>query len=94
MHTLVVQMSTDPTRADEVEIHFRQDVIPWARRQAGFVSGQWLRAKDRRSGLGLVVFESSAAASAAASGPGYYGRDDTRAWNIESVTVQELVASA
>jgi hypothetical protein len=94
MHTLVVQMSTDPLRAAEVEVHFRQDIVPWARRQSGFVGGQWLRSTDGRSGLGVVVFESEAAAGAAAAGPRKYRRDDTRAWNVETVMVLEQVASA
>jgi len=40
MHTLVVQMSTDPSRPEEVARHFREDVTGWAKRQPGFVTGQ------------------------------------------------------
>jgi hypothetical protein len=87
-------MSTDPSRAEEVEVHFRQDIVRWARCQSGFVGGQWLRSTDGRSGLGVVVFESEAAAEAAAGGPRSYRRDEARAWNVESVTVLEQVASA
>jgi hypothetical protein len=94
MHTLVVQMSIDPSRAEEVETHFRQDIVPWALRQSGFVAGQWLRSTDGRSGLGIVVFGSEAAANTAAGGPRNYRRDEARAWNIEKVTVLEQVASA
>lgn len=94
MYTLVVQMSIDPSRVEEVETHFRADIVSWARRQRGFVTGQWLRSPDGRSGLGVVVFASAEAAHAAAGGPRTYERDDARAWNIENVTVFEHVASA
>lgn len=94
MHTLLVEMSIDPSRVEAVETHFRQDIVPWARRQPGFVTGQWLRTPDGRRGLGVVVFASEEAAKAAAAGPRNYQRDDGRAWNIESVTVLEQVASA
>ena len=94
MHTMVVQMSTDPSRPEEVARHFREDVVGWAKRQPGFVSGQWLRGADRRGGLGVVVFASEDAATSAARGPRNYARDDNRAWNIESVTVYEQLTSA
>ena len=42
MHTMVVQMSIDPSRADAVTRHFREDIVSWAKQQPGFVSGQWL----------------------------------------------------
>jgi hypothetical protein len=94
MHTMVVQMSTDPSRPEEVARHLRKDVVEWTRQQPGFVSGQWLRGADRRWGLGVVVFASEDAATSAAQGPRNYPRDDNRAWNIESVTVYEQLTSA
>jgi hypothetical protein len=94
MHTMVVQISTDPARPEQVARHLREDVIGWAKQQPGFVSGQWLRGADRRSGMGVVVFASEDAATTAAQGPRSYPRDDNRAWNIESVTVYEQLTSA
>ena len=94
MHTLVVQMSIDPARAEEAARHFREDVAGWATRQPGFVAGQWLRSPDGRAGMGVVVFTSEAAATAAAQGPRSYRRDDDRAWNIEDVTVYHQLATA
>jgi len=94
MHALVVQMSTDPARPEEVARHFYEDVVRWVRQQPGFVSGQWLRSADRSEGLGVVVFASEDAATAAAQGPRNYARDDERAWNLDRVTVYEQVASA
>jgi len=94
MHTMVIQMSTDPSRPEEVARHLREDVVRWAKQQPGFVSGQWLRSTDRRTGMGVVVFASEDTATSAAQGPRSYPRDDNRAWNIESVTVYEQLASA
>jgi len=94
MHTLVVQMSTDPSRAQEIARHLRDDVAGWAQRQPGFVNGQWLGSPDGRMGIGVVVFDSEDAASRAAQGPRSYLRDEGRAWNIEGVTVYEQLASA
>ena len=94
MHTLVVQMSTDPARPDEVARHLDEDVVQWVRQQPGFVSGQWLRSADRTEGMGVVVFVSEDAATAAAQGPRHHARDDQRAWNLDRVTVYEQVTSA
>lgn len=94
MNTLIVRMSLDPACGAEVLRHFEQDVVPWAKRQPGFVSGQWLRTADGEQGMGVLVFESAEAANAAAEGPRRYVRDEARPWNIESVTVFEQVARA
>ena len=94
MHTLVVKMTTDPARSEEVFRHLREDVTAWAKRQPGFVSGEWLLSDTQESGLGLVSFDSADAASHAAVGPQSNGHDDQRAWNIDSVTVYGQVASA
>jgi Antibiotic biosynthesis monooxygenase len=93
MHTLVVQMSTDPARAEEVARHLREDVAGWAKRQPGFITGQWLRSPDRRAVIGAVAFDSEDAATKAAQGPRSYPRDDDRAWNIEDVTVYQQLAT-
>ncbi len=94
MYALVVQMSTDPARAEQVARHFREDVANWAERQPGFVTGQWLHSPDGRTGMGVVVFGSEDAASTAAQGPRSYPRDDGRAWNIEDVTVYHQLTTA
>jgi hypothetical protein len=94
MHTIAVQISTDPSRPEEVARHLREDVVGWAKQQPGFVSGQWLISADRRGGMGVVVFASEDAATSAAQGPRNYPRDEDRAWNIENVTVYEELTSA
>ena len=30
MHTMVIQMSTDPSRTDAVTRHLREDIVNWA----------------------------------------------------------------
>ena len=94
MHTMVVQMSIDPTRTDMVIRHFHEDIVNWARQQPGFVSGQWLLDCGHNQGMGIVVFTSENAATAAAQGPRSFPRDEDRAWNVEDVTVYEQVTSA
>jgi hypothetical protein len=94
MHTMVVTMKIDPSRRGDVDRHLREDVAPWARRQPGFVNGQWVRLAQGGRGLGLVVFESEEHATAAAQGPGSQPWVEGRAWNTESVEVFEQVASA
>jgi hypothetical protein len=94
MHTMVVQMSIDPSRTDAVTRHFREDIISWARQQPGFVSGQWLLGPGHRQGMGVVVFTTEDAAAAAAQGPRSYPHDEGRPWNIEDVTVYQQVTAA
>ena len=94
MHTVVVRMSLDPARTDLVARHFREDIVGWARQQPGFVAGQWLIGPGQNQGLGVVVFATQDAATAAAQGPRRYPRDDGRAWNIDDVTVYEQVTAA
>lgn len=94
MTTLVVRLSLDPARGADVVRHFENDVVPWAKHQPGFVSGQWLRSVDGSRGMGVVVFESAQTAHAAAAGPRNSRRDDTRAWNIEDVDILDQVTIA
>lgn len=94
MHTMVVRMTIDPARSEEVASHLRNDIVGWAKQQPGFVSGQWLRSADGGDGMGVVVFASENAAATAAQGPRAFPRDDARAWNIQSVTVYEQITAA
>lgn len=94
MHTMVVHMSIDPSRAEVVARHLREDIVSWARQQPGFVSGQWLLNPGNKQGMGVVVFSSENAATAAARGPLSFPRDDARAWNVENVTIYDQVTSA
>lgn len=93
MHTLVVNMSTNPDRTADVVSHMSNDITAWARQQPGFVRGEWLISESSDAGLGLVVFDSADAAAQAATGPRRYIHDDQRAWNITAVTIYETIAS-
>jgi hypothetical protein len=44
--------------------------------------------------MGVVIFVSEDAATAAAQGPRRLPRDEDRAWNVEDVTIYEQVTSA
>ena len=94
MSTMLVTMSFDPTRADQVEQHLREEVVPWIAKQPGFVSGRWLRSADGTKGVGIVEFDSTAAGNAAAVGPSRTAREDTRAWNIDAVSVLDRLTEA
>lgn len=69
MNTMIVTMALDPTRTDEVDRHFRNDVAGWARTRPGFVDGRFLRSEDGARGMGVVTFASAQEAAAAAAGP-------------------------
>ncbi|WP_297701020.1 hypothetical protein [Mycobacterium sp.] len=92
MNTLLVTMSVDPSRAGLVAQHLREDILPWARQQRGFVSGQWLLGADQ--GFGVVVFHTADDAQRAAAGPRAFPHDESRAWNVVEVQVYERVAAA
>jgi len=94
MDTILVRMSCDPGRRDEVQGHLREDVASWAGRQPGFVDGRWLLSADGSSALGVVTFKSRDDAERAARGPRSYPNDPARAWQISSVEVLDVVATA
>ena len=74
MHTMVVRMSVDPARNKEVREHITEEVVHWARRQPGFVSGQWLCVPGDNLAMGVVVFDSAQAANTAANDPREYAK--------------------
>lgn len=92
--TMVVNMTVDPSRGDEVDRHFRDDVRPWAQGQPGFLGAQWIRLVDGDRGMGLVTFETQDQAHAAARGPRMAPHVDGRAWNTDSVEVYVVVTEA
>jgi hypothetical protein len=94
MSTLVVTMTLDPERLEQVRRHFENDVAPWATAQPGFESGEWLVSRDARRGLGVIRFESPETAEKAAVGPRNYGADPTLAWSIDAVDVFDRVMEA
>jgi len=94
VNTMVVTMKVDPDRGEEVDRHLRDDVTAWAKRQPGFVTGQWLRLSGGDHGLGVVVFDTEEHATAAAQGPRSQPWVEGRAWNTESVSVLTQIATA
>ena len=94
MRTMVVQMTLDPARPDEVDRHLREDVVAWAKQQPGFISGRWLRSLDSTAGMGVVTFDSEDAANAAAATPRSLVYPEDKAWAIARVDIYEQVAEA
>jgi hypothetical protein len=94
MHAVVVRMHLDPDRTADVDRHLRDDVLPWARVQPGFVGGRWLRSDDGTSGTGVILFRSTTAASAAAAGPRAAVYPSDNPWTIAAVEVCSVVAEA
>jgi Antibiotic biosynthesis monooxygenase len=92
--TMVVLMTVDAGRGEEVDRHFRDDVRPWAQSQPGFVSAQWLRLASGDRGMGLVTFETEDQAQAASQGPRSQPRVDGRPWNTDAVEVYAVVTQA
>jgi quinol monooxygenase YgiN len=92
--TLVVSMTVDSDRAEEVDRHFRDDVRAWAQHQPGFLSAQWLRLPGGDRAMGLVTFESEAHAQAASQGPRAQPKVNGRAWNTDAVEVYAVITQA
>ena len=61
MHARVTRFKSEPARIDEAIRTIKENVIPNAKKIAGFKSGYWL--VDRKTGVGFSVtlFESEAA---------------------------------
>jgi hypothetical protein len=94
MHTMVVRMSIDPSRADEVARHFRYDIVGWAKRQpvsspangcAAPTGGRVWAWSSSPLGKPLPPLRRARATTPATN---------DRAWNIDSVTVYEQLTSA
>ena len=94
IHAVIVRMQLDPDRTGDVDRHLRDDVLPWARAQRGFVGGRWLRSDDGTSGTGVILFRSATAASDAAAGPRAAAYPPGNAWIIAAVEVCSVVAEA
>ena len=54
----------DPAEAQRM---LAEDIVPRIKAQPGFQSGTWLRAVDQKTGMGAVIFDTEANASAALS---------------------------
>ncbi|MEJ2865350.1 hypothetical protein [Actinomycetospora flava] len=94
MYTMIVGMTLDPARPEDVDRHFYDDVVPWAWQQPGFVSGRWLRSIDNARGQGVVVFDSAPAAEDAAAAVRATQFPPGTAWSIDGVLVFELITEA
>jgi hypothetical protein len=94
MHTMMVRMTIDPHFMSEVTRHFADDVAPWASTRPGFVSGQWLVHEGESAAAGIVVFDSCAAADAAAEQARGSAPSAGSPWSIDDVMVLEQIVVA
>jgi hypothetical protein len=88
MHALVFRITIhNPEEADKL---LNEQFVPGARRAPGFVTGWWVELPPN-GGTSVIVFESEAAAKAAAA---QAPRPETDAVTLESFTIGKVVAHA
>ena len=66
MHAVIGTVEIDATRAAEASELLNGFAVPNATQAPGFISGTWCRSADGTLGHSVVLFESEAAAKAAA----------------------------
>lgn len=66
MHGLSVELEIDAERAEEAIAFLNGVAVPMISQGEGFVSGTWMRSLDGRRTQSLILYESEAAAVAAA----------------------------
>ena len=64
MHARVVRFKSEPARIDEGIRNIKENVIPSAKKLAGFKGGYWLVDRKTGVGFGVTLFESEAAVQA------------------------------
>jgi hypothetical protein len=87
MHAVVVRLTINDLAADLDAL--RDQVVPQVSQAPGFVTGFWTR--QGNTGLSFVVFDSEAAAGAAADGVRSAMPDVTV---VDDIEVREVVAHA
>jgi len=87
MHAVVVRLTINDLPADLDAL--REQVVPQASRAPGFVTGYWTRKGN--TGLSMIVFDSEAAAEAAAQTLTASMPDVA---SVEDIEVREVVALA
>ncbi|HYG92604.1 MAG TPA: antibiotic biosynthesis monooxygenase [Nocardioides sp.] len=87
MTTLLVSLTLDPERTDEVVRLLRGEMAPWMRRQPGFVSSHWYLAGDGGHCTITVEFDSEPAAEEVARATLALPGSRHRSWNVERVEV-------
>jgi 2-methylcitrate dehydratase PrpD len=93
MATMLVSVTVDPARADEVVRLLRGEMAPWMRVQPGFVSSHWLLSDDRSHCTILVDFTAEEDARAVADATLALPTHPTRSWNVERVEVTTDLAT-
>jgi hypothetical protein len=95
MYAVIVRLTIDANREDEMRSTVHDNVVPTASRQSGFASGTWLRALDGDVGTAVMLFESEEAARSTAERIRAEGPlVDARAWSLQAVDAYEVLAQA
>ena len=87
MATMLVSVTVDPTRADEVVRLLRGEMAPWMRQQPGFVSSHWFLSDGLDRCTIIVDFEAPDDARAVADATLALPSHPARSWNVERVDV-------
>ena len=87
MTTLLVSLTLDPHRTEEVVRLLRGEMAPWMRRQPGFVSSNWYLAGDRHHCTITVEFQTQPDAERVAAATLALPGNPARSWNVERVEV-------
>jgi hypothetical protein len=85
MTTLLISLSLDPERVEEVVRLLRTEMAPWMRRQPGFASSHWLLADDRAHCTITAEFGSDEQARAVAEATLALPESAARSWHVERV---------
>ncbi|MDP3893314.1 hypothetical protein, partial [Nocardioides sp.] len=92
MTALMLTMTLDPARSEEVLRHIRVDVIPWVRRLPGFGGARWIRSLDGSYCLVLVDFAEQEQAESVAQLARAQRDNPARSWNFDRIEVAEELA--
>jgi hypothetical protein len=85
--TLLISLELDPTRSDEVVRLLRDEMAPWMRRQAGYVTSHWLLADDHEHCTITVEFEDRPQADGVAEATLALASNTARSWNVGRVEI-------
>lgn len=87
MTTLLISLTLDPERCEEVTRLLRTEMAPWMRRQAGFVSSHWLLADDGRHCTITAEFDGPDRARDVAEATLALPDSAARSWHVDRVEV-------
>lgn len=96
MHARVTRVENTPDKIEAVVTHLKEQIIPAAKKMAGFKGGYWLIERSTGRGLAVTLFESEAAlkASEDAASQTRSGASQATGMKVTGVERYEVVAQA